>query len=54
MARKPPVWLKAGDQLVIEIEGLGRLENHVVDEADLSASRLTSASGALAGAGTRR
>jgi len=34
MARKPPVWLKAGDNLVIEIEGLGRLENSVIDEVD--------------------
>jgi acylpyruvate hydrolase len=32
MARTPPVWLKAGDQLVIEIEGIGRLENSVIDE----------------------
>jgi acylpyruvate hydrolase len=37
MARKPPVWLKAGDQLVIEIERLGRLENSVIDEADAGA-----------------
>src|ERR1041385_2559646 len=26
-ARKPPVWLKAGDKVVIEIEKIGRLEN---------------------------
>jgi 2-keto-4-pentenoate hydratase/2-oxohepta-3-ene-1,7-dioic acid hydratase in catechol pathway len=31
-ARKPPVWLKAGDRIVVEIEKLGRLENTVVDE----------------------
>jgi 2-keto-4-pentenoate hydratase/2-oxohepta-3-ene-1,7-dioic acid hydratase in catechol pathway len=31
-ARQPPVWLKAGDNLVIEIEKLGRLENTVQDE----------------------
>ena len=33
MARKPPVWLTAGDLLVVEIEGIGRLENSVIDEA---------------------
>jgi 2-keto-4-pentenoate hydratase/2-oxohepta-3-ene-1,7-dioic acid hydratase in catechol pathway len=32
MARTPPVWLKPGDQLVIDIEGIGRLENSVMDE----------------------
>jgi len=31
-ARKPPVWLKAGDRIAIEIEKLGRLENTVVNE----------------------
>ncbi len=31
-ARKPPVWLKAGDEIAIEIEGLGRLVNTVVNE----------------------
>jgi 2-keto-4-pentenoate hydratase/2-oxohepta-3-ene-1,7-dioic acid hydratase in catechol pathway len=30
MARTPPLWLKAGDSVVIEIEKLGRLENSVV------------------------
>ncbi len=34
MAAKPPRWLKAGDNVVIEIEKIGRLENPVVDEAD--------------------
>ncbi len=29
-ARKPPVWLKPGDEVVIEVEGLGRLVNKVV------------------------
>lgn len=28
-ARKPPVWLKPGDVVAIEVEGLGRLENPV-------------------------
>jgi 2-keto-4-pentenoate hydratase/2-oxohepta-3-ene-1,7-dioic acid hydratase in catechol pathway len=32
MARKPPLWLKAGDRLEIEIEGIGTLENTVIDE----------------------
>ncbi len=34
MARKPPVWLKAGDRLTIEIEKIGSLTNPVVDEAN--------------------
>lgn len=29
-ARKPPVWLKAGDVVKVEIEGIGTLENPVV------------------------
>jgi len=28
-ARKPPVWMKAGDKVVVEIERIGRLENPV-------------------------
>lgn len=32
-ARKPPVFLKAGDSVTIEIEGIGRLTNPVVEEA---------------------
>ena len=32
-ARKPPVWLKPGDEVVVEVEGLGRLVNPVVAEA---------------------
>ncbi|MDB5882342.1 MAG: 5-oxopent-3-ene,2,5-tricarboxylate decarboxylase [Ramlibacter sp.] len=31
-ARKPPVWMKAGDKIEIEIEGIGVLSNPVVDE----------------------
>ncbi len=34
VAMKPPVWLKAGDVMRIEIEGLGSLENPVIDEPD--------------------
>ena len=32
MARKPPLWLKAGDEVTIEIEKIGALTNPVVDE----------------------
>ena len=31
-ARKPPVWLKKGDTIAIEIEGIGTLTNPVVNE----------------------
>jgi len=30
--RKPPVWMKAGDVLEVEISGIGTLRNRVVDE----------------------
>jgi 2-keto-4-pentenoate hydratase/2-oxohepta-3-ene-1,7-dioic acid hydratase in catechol pathway len=33
VSRKPPVFLKAGDNVRVEISGLGALENPVVDEA---------------------
>jgi 2-keto-4-pentenoate hydratase/2-oxohepta-3-ene-1,7-dioic acid hydratase in catechol pathway len=33
MARKPPLWLKAGDNVSIEIEKIGILTNPVVNEA---------------------
>jgi len=32
MGRTPPVWLKPGDQVAVEIDGIGRLENPVVAE----------------------
>ena len=32
-ARTPPVWMKAGDRVAVEIEKLGRLENPVTAEA---------------------
>lgn len=32
MGQNPPVWLKAGDNVSIEIEGIGTLTNPVVDE----------------------
>jgi 2-keto-4-pentenoate hydratase/2-oxohepta-3-ene-1,7-dioic acid hydratase in catechol pathway len=34
MARKPPVWLKPGDTVEVEIDRLGCLRNPVVGEAD--------------------
>jgi 2-keto-4-pentenoate hydratase/2-oxohepta-3-ene-1,7-dioic acid hydratase in catechol pathway len=33
MARKPPVWLKPGDMVSIELERVGTLTNPVVAEA---------------------
>ncbi|MEW6756075.1 MAG: fumarylacetoacetate hydrolase family protein [Candidatus Latescibacterota bacterium] len=30
-ARQPPVWLKAGDEVVVEIDGIGRLANPVAE-----------------------
>ena len=32
MSRKPPRWLQAGDEVTIEIEGIGRLVNPVIEE----------------------
>jgi 2-keto-4-pentenoate hydratase/2-oxohepta-3-ene-1,7-dioic acid hydratase in catechol pathway len=32
-ARKPPLWLKAGDRIEVEISGIGTLSNPVEDEA---------------------
>jgi 2-keto-4-pentenoate hydratase/2-oxohepta-3-ene-1,7-dioic acid hydratase in catechol pathway len=29
-ARKPPVWLKPGDTIAVEIEGIGTLANPVI------------------------
>jgi 2-keto-4-pentenoate hydratase/2-oxohepta-3-ene-1,7-dioic acid hydratase in catechol pathway len=34
MAQKPPRWLAPGDEVTIEIEGIGRLTNPVEKEAD--------------------
>jgi len=34
MARQPPVWLRPGDTVAIEIEGVGVLENPVVEAAE--------------------
>lgn len=35
--RKPPVWVKAGDVVEVEITGVGLLRNIMVDEAPCSA-----------------
>lgn len=32
-ARKPPAWMKAGDVVEVEVQGIGVLRNPVVDEA---------------------
>jgi 2-keto-4-pentenoate hydratase/2-oxohepta-3-ene-1,7-dioic acid hydratase in catechol pathway len=32
IVRQPPLWMKAGDVARVEIEGLGALENRIVDE----------------------
>ena len=32
-ARKPPVWMKAGDVVEVEIENIGVLSNPIADEA---------------------
>lgn len=31
-ARKPPLWMKAGDVCEIRVEGIGSLVNHIIDE----------------------
>jgi 2-keto-4-pentenoate hydratase/2-oxohepta-3-ene-1,7-dioic acid hydratase in catechol pathway len=31
-ARKPPVWMKKGDTIEVEIEGIGTLRNPIADE----------------------
>ncbi|MEQ9815070.1 MAG: fumarylacetoacetate hydrolase family protein [Azospirillaceae bacterium] len=37
-ARKPPLWMKHGDTIEVEIETLGTLRNGVIDETSLSQS----------------
>jgi 2-keto-4-pentenoate hydratase/2-oxohepta-3-ene-1,7-dioic acid hydratase in catechol pathway len=32
LGRKPPLWMKAGDKLEVEISGIGTLQVNVVDE----------------------
>jgi acylpyruvate hydrolase len=36
LARKPPVWMKAGDICEIEIEAIGVLTNAIADESNAS------------------
>ncbi|MEZ6317454.1 MAG: fumarylacetoacetate hydrolase family protein [Phycisphaerales bacterium] len=31
MARTPPVWLRDGDEVEVEVSGLGAIRNRVVD-----------------------
>ena len=33
MMRKPPLWMKPGDIVEFEIEGIGVLRNPIVEEA---------------------
>jgi 2-keto-4-pentenoate hydratase/2-oxohepta-3-ene-1,7-dioic acid hydratase in catechol pathway len=30
--RKPPVWMKGGDVVEVDIDGIGTLQNRVIDE----------------------
>jgi 2-keto-4-pentenoate hydratase/2-oxohepta-3-ene-1,7-dioic acid hydratase in catechol pathway len=32
LGRKPPLWMKGGDKLEVEISGIGALQVNVVDE----------------------
>ncbi len=38
LARKPPLWMRAGDRVEVEVEGLGRLSNPVADEVGATAA----------------
>lgn len=31
--REPPLWMKAGDRIDVQVDGIGRLSNPVIDEA---------------------
>ncbi len=39
IVRQPPLWMKAGDVVRVEIEGLGVLENPIVEEPDTTVWR---------------
>jgi 2-keto-4-pentenoate hydratase/2-oxohepta-3-ene-1,7-dioic acid hydratase in catechol pathway len=39
LARQPPLWMKAGDVVRVEIDGLGTLENPIVDEPSTTVIR---------------
>lgn len=34
MARNPPLWLKSGDEITVEIEKIGRLTNPIINEGE--------------------
>ena len=34
-ARKPPIWLKAGDEIEVTVDKLGTLRNTIIDEEDV-------------------
>ena len=36
-ARKPPVWMRAGDEISVEVDGIGTLTNRIIAEAEDSA-----------------
>ena len=36
-ARKPPVWMRPGDEIAVEVDGVGTLTNRIVAEAEDSA-----------------
>jgi acylpyruvate hydrolase len=40
LARKPPLWMKAGDVCEVELEGLGILSNVVADQATMRAEQV--------------
>jgi 2-keto-4-pentenoate hydratase/2-oxohepta-3-ene-1,7-dioic acid hydratase in catechol pathway len=40
LARKPPLWMKPGDLCEVEMEGLGILSNHVIDQDEGSVRRV--------------
>ena len=44
LARKPPLWMKAGDVCEVELEGLGILRNPVIDQVSATAQPLARAS----------
>ena len=44
-ARRPPVWMRPGDVVEIEIEGIGVLRNPIVDETAATATRAASVDG---------
>lgn len=39
IVRQPPLWMKAGDVVRVEIDGLGALRNTIIDEPDSTVTR---------------